>query len=169
MSANAIKNYAENGALHYANRILKGSTFKKIFAFGCSGDKKHYIIKPIFVDKNGYKLLNKVDNFENFSLRNIDKYYREQVLEETPVEVRELDDILKSKELNEYLRKYGQLGDTEKPLVVSAILLALNEERNIASILKGDEITTDGQKIYNALCDCMKKVEVQPETKKKKY
>ena len=75
----AITNYAENGALHYANEILTKTNFKKIFAFGCSGDEKHHIIRPIFVDKNGYKLLDKVENFENFTTENIEKYYKEQV------------------------------------------------------------------------------------------
>ena len=49
----AITNYAENGALHYANVILAKTNFKKIFAFGCTGDEKHHIIRPIFVDKSG--------------------------------------------------------------------------------------------------------------------
>ena len=44
----AITNYAENGALHYANEISAKTNFKKIFAFGCSGDEKHHIIRPIF-------------------------------------------------------------------------------------------------------------------------
>ena len=67
---------------------------KKIFAFGCTGGEKHHIIRPIFVDKTGYKLLEKVENFENFTAENIVKYYKEQVLGETPQETLELEDIL---------------------------------------------------------------------------
>ncbi len=163
----SITNYAENGALHYANVIVEKTNFSKVFAFGCSGDDKHHIIRPIYVDKDGYKLLKSVENFENFSEENIDKYYREQVLEETPPETVELQEILKkSSELHEYLRNYGQLGDSEKPLVVSAILLALRENPNIANSLKGDTIRTDGQVIYDALSTHMTRVEVQPEIKK---
>ena len=163
----SIINYAENGALHYANEIIAKTNFKKIFAFGCSGDEKHHIIRPIYVDISGYKLLEKVENFENFTTKNIEKYYKEQVLGETPQETIELEDILKkSSELHEALRNYGQLGDSEKPLVVSALLLALSEESFSLDNLTGDTLKTDGQKIYDALSTHMTRVEVQPEVKK---
>ncbi|MCK5113608.1 MAG: N-6 DNA methylase [Phycisphaerae bacterium] len=163
----SITDYAENGALHYANEIIKKTSFKKVFAFGCSGDEKHHIIRPIFVDEKDYKLLQPIENFENFFEDNIEKYYSEQVLEETPTETLELEDIIKkSSELHEYLRNYGQLGDSEKPLVVSAILLALREKSFDINSLTGDDVKTDGQKIYNALSTHMKRVKVKPETKK---
>jgi type I restriction-modification system DNA methylase subunit len=153
--------------LHYANEILVKTNFKKIFAFGCSGDEKHHIIRPIYVDKSGYKLLGKVENFENFTSQNIEKYYKEQVLGETPQETLELEDILKkSSELHEALRNYGQLGDSEKPLVVSALLLALSDESFSLDSLTGDSIKTDGQKIFDALSTHMARVKVQPEVKK---
>jgi type I restriction enzyme M protein len=163
----SITDYAENGALHYANEIIAKTSFKKVFAFGCSGDEKHHIIRPLFVDKDGYKTLQPVENFENFSTENIDKYYREQVLGEIPPEAVELETILKkSAELHESLRNYGQLGDSEKPLVVSAILLALRENSNIADTLNGDAVKTDGQRIYDALSTHMTRVDVKPEMKK---
>jgi len=163
----SITNYAENGALHYANEIIKKTSFKKVFAFGCSGDEKHHIIRPIFVDEKGYKLLQPVETFENFFESNIEKYYNEQVLGETPIETLELEDIIKkSSELHEYLRNYGQLGDSEKPLVVSAILLALREQSFDINSLTGDDLKTDGQKIYDALSTHMTRVKVKPETKK---
>jgi type I restriction enzyme M protein len=163
----AVTNFAENGALHYAKEIIAKTNFKKIFAFGCSGDEKHHTIRPIFVDQNGYTLLEKVENFENFTTKNIEKYYKEQVLGETPQETLELEDILKkSSELHEALRNYGQLGDSEKPLVVSALLLALSEDSFSLDTLTGDDLKTDGQKIYDALATHMTRVEVQPEVKK---
>lgn len=163
----SLKDFAENGALHYGKHIVENTNFKKVFAFGCSGDEKHHVIRPIFIDKNGYKLLKPVENFENFSNENIEKYYLEQVLEETPVETLELEEILKkSAELHEALRNYGQLGDSEKPLVVSAILLALREDSKIADQLKGDNLKTDGKIIFDALSTHMTRVEVKPETKK---
>lgn len=165
----SITNYAENGALHYAKEILAKTNFKKIFAFGCSGDEKHHIIRPIYIDESGYKLLDKVENFENFTEKNIEKYYKEQVLEETPQETLELENILKkSSELHEALRNYGQLGDSEKPLVVSAILLALSEKDFSLDSLTGDSIKTDGQKIYEALSTHMDRVKVRPVVKKDK-
>lgn len=167
LDVKSLKDFAENGALHYGKHIVDNTNFKKVFAFGCSGDEKHHAIRPIFIDQNGYKLLKPVENYENFSAENIEKYYHEQVLEETPVETLELEEVLKkSAELHEALRNYGQLGDSEKPLVVSAILLALREDASIANLLKGDNLKTDGKIIYDALSTHMTRVEVTPETKK---
>ena len=167
MDVKAITEYAENGALHYAEEIIKKTSFDKVFAFGCSGDEKHHLIRPIFVDNRGCKLLSPVDKFENFSPENIEKYYREQVLGEVPQETLELEDIIKkSAELHEALRNYGQLGDSEKPLVVSAILLALKEETFSIELLKGDELKTDGQIIFDALTTHLERVKVEPQAKK---
>lgn len=165
----SIADYAENGALHYANEIIRKTSFKKVFAFGCSGDEKHHMIRPIFVNNKRCKLLKTVENFENFSKNNISKYYREQVLEETPAETLELEEVLKkSTELHEALRNYGQLGDSEKPLVVSAILLALSNEDFSMETLTGSKTNTDGKKIFTAIKDYMAQVEVTPDTKKEK-
>jgi len=160
--------FAENGALHYANEIFTKTAFKKVFAFGCSGDEKHHIIKPIFVDEKGYKLLEVVENFENFSEKNIEKYYKEQVLGETPSKILETKELQKkAAELHEHLRNYGQLGDKEKPLVVSAILLALSDRDFEVDYLKGDKRSTDGIKIFRSVENFMREVEVSPETKLK--
>lgn len=163
----SLQDFAENGAFHYGNHIVENTNFKKVFAFGCSGDEKHHIIRPIFIDKNGYKLLTHVENFENFSTDNIERYYNEQVLGELPIEALELEDILKkSSDLHEALRNYGQLGDSEKPLVVSAILLALREDPKIIDSLKGDNLKTDGKIIYDAVRTGMIRADITPEVKR---
>ena len=129
MTVQATTDYAVNGALHYAQHIIEKTAYKKVFAFGNAGDSKHHILQPIFVDASGYKWLPGVQTFENFSAAHIMEYYKRLVLEEVPPEDIELADILKkAKELHEYLRNYGGLGEDEKPLVVSAILLALREK-----------------------------------------
>ena len=65
----------------------------------------------------------------------------------------------KSKTLNEQLTFYGQVSDSEKPLVVSAILLALKENLDISS-LTADDIKKDGDKIHDALCCNLLRVDV---------
>jgi len=162
MTEEAVVSYAENGALHYAMHIVKKTNFKKVFAFGCSGDEKHHIIRPIFVTEKRYRLLDEVENFENFNEDNIERYYKEIVLNETPDAVIEIEKVLeKSKELNELLTSRGSLTDTEKPLVVSAILLALNENENIDQNLIGDEISNDGNKISDAVCCNLQRIKVE--------
>ena len=150
----AIINYAENGALHYAQHIIKNTNFKKIFAFGCSGNEKHHIIRPIYVDDNDYIILEEVENFENFNEENVQKYYDEIILKKPSAETIEIEKVLeKSSELNELLTSRGSVSDSEKPLVVSAILLALKENEDIDQLLKADSINNDG-KIINEAVSC---------------
>ncbi|UTB32701.1 MAG: hypothetical protein NKF70_14685 [Methanobacterium sp. ERen5] len=168
MDQKAIKNYAENGALHYAQHIASQTNFKRVFAFGCSGDEKHHKLRPIFVDEDSYTILPEVENFENFREENINQYYKEQVLGEISKEIQDEECILnKAKELHEHLRNYGHLRETENPLVVSAILLALDDEENekLVDNLTGSKTKTDGEKIFDALKTHLKTVKVKPGTK----
>ncbi len=171
MSVEATQDYAVNGALFYAQKILEKTNYKKVFAFGNAGDKKHHTIQPLFVDSSGPKLLPEIETFENFSKDHIEEYYRRIVLGETPSEDIELANILKkAKDLHEYLRNYGSLGENEKPLVVSAILLALREQKYgfDLSQLTGDTIKTDGDKLFEQLENNLKRARVAPEVKKQR-
>lgn len=173
LSVKATQKYAVNGALFYANKIIKDTPFKKVFAFGCSGDNKHHTIQPLFVDENGYKILDEVETFENFNEKNIDKYFRQVVKGENLPEDIELGDILKKASvLHEYLRNYGSLGETEKPLVVSGILLALREKKFGFSLnsLTGDTIQgkRDGDILFSQLKANLQRANVSPEIKKER-
>ena len=165
--------YAVNGALFYAKHLIKNTSFKKAITFGISGNQKIHKISPIFVDTTEYyRELPDVESFISFNDKNIMEYYTHEILkEETNIE-KETEEILKdASQLHEDLRNYGNLTDTEKPLVVSGILLALDEaEQGNFSIdnLTGDSIKTDGQKIYNAIQDNLKRVRVAPDVKRDK-
>lgn len=165
--------YAVNGALFYAKHLIKNTSFKKVIAFGISGNQKIHKISPVFVDTTEYyRELPDVESFISFNEKNIMEYYTHEILkEETNIE-KETEEILKdASQLHEDLRNYGNLTDTEKPLVVSGILLALDEaEQGNFSIenLTGDSIKTDGQKIYNAIQDNLKRVRVAPDVKRDK-
>lgn len=162
--------YAENGALHYALKIIQNTTFKRVIAFGCSGtDKDRLRIRPIYVSPTGYKLMPFVKDFSWFSADKISRYYNEKICENKPIEQVELEEIIRrAGKLHEDLRTYGQLGDTEKPLVVSAILLALCEDDFSTEDLSADKVNTDGKKIFNALSTHLDRVQVQPEVKKQR-
>ena len=170
MDTQSKTDYAENGALHYALKIIKNTHFKRVIAFGCSGTEKDRLrIRPIYVSPSGYKLMPYVKDFSWFSSDKIERYYNEKICENKPIEQVELEEIIRrAGKLHEDLRNYGQLGDTEKPLVVSAILLALREEDFSTEDLKGDKIKTDGMKIYEALSTHLDRVQVQPEVKKQR-
>lgn len=169
LNTNAVVDYAMNGALFYAKHLAKNTTYKKIIAIGVSGDKKKHKISPIYVDDTDYKELPDVESFISFNEKNIDEYYTREILKEETNTEKELAEILKdATTLHEDLRNYGNLKDIDKPLVVSGILLALNEiEKKSFSIdnLAGDTVETDGQKIYKAIESNLKRVNVQPQVK----
>ena len=171
--SDAVINYAVNGALWYAKHIAKNTNFKKVFAFGCSGSGKDIKISPLYVDDREYcKELEDVDTFYNFNEEHINDYFTREVLEEdTDYEVETKKLLQYAKSLHEDLRNYGNLQNKEKPLVVSGILLALNERRfgsfNINN-LTADTTKTDGQKIFDAISSNLTRSRVSPDVKKEK-
>lgn len=171
-SKDAIKDYAVNGAYHYAKHILENTSYKKCIAFGVSGDsEKSLKITPIFVEKNVpyLKVQDDVSNFISFAKENIAEYYTRNILNEKTNDEKATEEVLKdAAELHEYLRNYGQLRDTEKPIVVSGILIALNEiEKGSFNLdsLNGDSVDTDGAKIFTAIEKNLKRANVSPTTK----
>ncbi len=169
----AVIDYAVNGAVFYAKHLANSTTYKKIFAFGISGDEKKHKITPIYIDETEYyRELPEVESFISFHKYNIDEYYTREVLKEDTDTEKETSEIIKDAAvLHEDLRNYGNLLDTEKPIIVSGILLALRESefKNFSiSDLTGDTIKTDGQKIYDAISSNLQRAKVAPEVKKDK-
>ena len=173
LESSATINYAVNGALWYAKHIAKNTNFKKVFAFGCSGSGKNIKITPLFVDDREYCVeLNEIDTFYNFNEEHIQDYFTREVLnEDTDFEIETKKIIDYAKNLHEDLRNYGNLQNKEKPIVVSGILLALNERKygsfNIDD-LTGDSTKTDGQKIFDAISSNLTRSNVSPDVKKGK-
>lgn len=172
-----IKDFAVNGALFYGQHLIRNTNYKKVIAFGISGDEKKHLISPIYIDETPYyRELPNVESFISFNSRNIDEYYIREVLEEDTSKEKELAEILKdASDLHEDLRNYGNLKETDKPLIVSGILLALREGESknfsISSLIgeKEDDFgTTDGTKIYNAIENNLKRSNVAPEVKRDK-
>jgi type I restriction enzyme M protein len=167
------KDYAINGALHYGKHLAKNTTYKKILAFGVSGNEKRHRITPLFINERGeYKELEDVETFTLFNEKNIAEYYTKNILKEQTPEEKTTEEILKdAKDLHEDLRNYGSIQDKDKPLIVSGILLALREmEYKGFSIddLVGDTVNTDGEKIYDAIEKNLKRANVSPVVKKDK-
>lgn len=169
----AIIDYAVNGAVFYGKHLAKHTSYKKVIAFGVSGNEKKHKITPIYIDETEYyRELPAVESFVIFNENNIDEYYIREVLKENTNYEKETAEILKDASvLHEDLRNYGNLLDTEKPLIVSGILLALREsERKNFSVedLTGDTVKTDGQKIYDAINANLQRANVSPDVKKDK-
>ena len=171
----SIVKYAVNGAYYYAKHIAQNTNFRKIFAIGVSGDEKHHRITPLWVDdREGYKILPDLESFISFNPSNINDYYQHYVLEEPLDTEKTTEEILKDAAiLHEDLRTYGALKDQDKPLVVSGILLALDEIKhgsfNIDS-LTGDQNagSQDGDKIMTAIRSRLTRSNVGPDAKRDK-
>jgi hypothetical protein len=168
-----VKDYAVNGALFYGQHLAKNTSYKKIIAFGISGNPKKHRISPMYIDETeNYRELPDVESFISFTDKNIEEYYTREVLKEKTNQEKETAEILQdAANLHEDLRNYGSLKDVDKPLIVSGILLALRETefKNFSiSDLTGDTIKTDGQKIYDAIESNLKRAGVSPEVKKDK-
>lgn len=170
---NSTKNYAVNGALFYGLHLAKNTTYNKLIAIAVSGNESKHRITPIFINERGdYKELPDVETFMLFSESNIDEYYTKNILKEETPEEKTTAEILKdARELHEDLRNYGSIQDKDKPLIVSGILLALREmdfKGFSIDSLTGDEINTDGEKIYKAIEDNLRRARVSPDVKKDK-
>lgn len=177
MDKSSVTDYAENGAVHYAMHIVNNTSFKKVFAFGCSGVvSERIVIRPIFVSPAGYKLLKQQRDFSKFSAENIQNFYEKDVLNQESQEKIELENILsKARALNEHLHRYGSLSNLEKPVVVSALLLAMQNEDFDTENLLGNQNNvehdpslpwTDGEIVMHNVEKYMEKVKVQPGQKK---
>ena len=169
----SVKDYAVNGALFYGKHLSQNTSYKKLIAFGVSGDEKRHRITPIFINERGeYKELEEVETFMLFNEKNIDEYYTKNILKEQTPEEKTTEEILKdARSLHEDLRNYGSIQDKDKPLIVSGILLALREMEHKGfhiDDLIGDKITTDGEKIYGAIEKNLKRANVSPQVKKDK-
>lgn len=173
MSQDAVQQYAVNGAVFYGKHLVKNTSFRKVLAFGISGNEKKHKITPIYIDETEfYRELSDVESFISFNEDNIDEYYVREILKESTDYEKETSEIIREAAvLHEALRNYGNVKETEKPLIVSGILLALREtEYKNFSVqeLTGDTIKTDGQKIFDAISSNLQRANVAPEVKRSK-
>ena len=169
----AVKDYAVNGALFYGLHLAQNTSYHKVLAFGVSGNTKRHKITPLFINERGdYQELQDVETFISFNESNIDEFYLKEVLkEETDVEKTTAEILKDADKLHNDLREYGHLTTEQKPLIVSGILLALREIEhktfNLDSLV-GDNIKTDGQKIFDAIKNNLNRANVTPDTKRDK-
>ncbi|WRN06851.1 hypothetical protein UM752_11110 [Staphylococcus aureus] len=88
-SSEILKEYAVNGAVHYAQHIIKYTNIiDKVFAVGASGDGHTNHISIYYVDSEGYKYISDIKNLDDLKEGNIIEFYRVSVLGELPKEER---------------------------------------------------------------------------------
>ncbi|WP_297443052.1 N-6 DNA methylase [Sulfurimonas sp.] len=135
-----IKEYAINGAVHYANAILHHTSYTDIIAIGMTGYKdatgaiKHQIA-VYFVSKSNYGVGQKIDEFSDFSFltpKNFDTFIekvktlsltQEELDEIKEQKEREIDTSLKSLNNDIYENEKG-LGENDRVYLVAASIIA---------------------------------------------
>jgi len=135
-----IKEFAVNGAVHYANAILHHTSYTDILAIGMTGYKdssgeiKHEI-GVYFVSKNNYGVGQKVDEYSDFSFlapQNYDAFIekvktltlsQEELEEIKEQKEREIDVSLKNLNNDIYQNEEG-LGENDRVYLVAASIIA---------------------------------------------
>lgn len=157
------QDYALNGAVHYANAMLRnGVPYNKgIFAVGIGGEEHHHEIAVAYVGPGQIKLLDDLDNLDVFGAEATGEYHSVAVLGNKPQAEVRLDTVkVAASRLHEGMRNYGSVENDRKAPLVSAILLALEKPGFEIDDLKGayDQNLPDdwdGAKIYKAAYDYM--------------
>lgn len=182
----SLSGYAVNGAVHYANHIVtKTSSFDEVIAIGITGDEEFHSIQPVLVSitEKGIteEKLPKLTDLQELHPNNINEWYSVNVLKEYSIEQKRIFELQNvSKELHEDLRNYASLEGENKATVISAILLALNEEDFDIKKLRGNKyskkpdgtedttkpvIDNDGMRILKSVKDYIASEGVMPEDK----
>ena len=82
--------------MFYGQHLAKNTTYKKVLAFGISGNEKKHKISPIFIDETEfYRELPELESFISFNEKNIEEYYIREILKEETNKEKELAEILK--------------------------------------------------------------------------
>ncbi|MEW7849531.1 N-6 DNA methylase [Massilia aurea] len=152
------QDYALNGAVHYAQTMLKNGVpyDKGIFAVGIGGEEHHHEIAVAYVEPGQVKLLDDLANLDVFGAEAISEYYSVSVRgNKSRAEIR-LDTVkAAASRLHEGMRNFGSVENDRKAPLVSAILLALEKPGFVIDELKGSYHEKlpddwDGAKIYKA-------------------
>lgn len=135
-----IKDYAVNGAVHYANAILHHTNYTDIISIGMTGSKKSngdidHKIGVYYVSKNNFGIGQKVGEYTDFSFlkkENFDDFIKKVKLLKLSQE--ELDKMKeqKEKEIEKSLKKLNQdiyedetgLGENDRVYLVAGTIIA---------------------------------------------
>lgn len=122
------KDYAVDGALHYAKYLKK--TYN-VIAIAVSGQKKNGLLVDIFLhpkEADKFKVLtNKHGTIIN-EIISFDDFIDAGTFDEEVANKRHKDLMSFAKELHVFMRDHAKLAENEKPLLVSGTLIALKNQ-----------------------------------------
>jgi len=160
--------FAVDGALHYAKSLAKEFN---VIAIGCSGQsEKNLKISTYLQPRLSGKNTSEYKELKNKSGKPIDQIIKLEDLighatYDSDVEKGRLSDLMSfSKELHNYMRDYAKLSESEKPLLVSGVLIALSNLAfsKIFSVYTPEQLP---EKLCDAIEEEIKKADI-PHAKK---
>lgn len=156
-----IQKYAVDGVLHYATFAAKSANVIAVAVSGTSDDYKVATFRQLKGDISAEPLLNRDENpVERLCSL---KEYADYFYHDPKAAARSLDQVLAfAKRIHNFMRDYAKLTEEEKPLVVSAILLALQYKPFLAGWRDADDKDLGGE-LMHALEQKISSAVVEPE------
>lgn len=155
-----IQNYAVNGAIHYAEKMIESGRFNTVYAIGVAGesdaDGVNVEMKCLLIRKGEEKKEIVINDFHKFSASEFDRFHKENLMTDTEKH-RILEANMKglqsaSKTLNTMMNDNAITVDA-RVVYVSGMLLAMKHGLKPED-LKGDHhhtTTADGKQIFDAI------------------
>ncbi|PVB15924.1 SAM-dependent DNA methyltransferase [Mycobacteroides abscessus] len=146
-SVEDIGRYAVDGILHYMRFLAKKVNVIGIAVSGSADDLRVSTYRQMEKDISAQPLLDRAGN----PLAELRPYrdYLELFHHDPAVAAKSLDELLAfSKKLHNFMRDYAKLTEEEKPLVISAILLALKNKQFNAAWHNNDDADLPGELLH---------------------
>lgn len=164
---NQYKDYAVDGVLNYAAYLSKSFN---VIALAVSGQDKTNIAFSTFLWVKNDTIYSELKNAEQIpkpikQLLTFDKFVNFALYDHKIEKARFADLITFSRDVHNYMRDYAKLSETEKPLLVSGILIALLNNAFSLNYKHYDQETELAKELVNAIKNEIEKAKI-PNAKK---
>lgn len=157
--------FAVDGAIHYATSLAKSYN---VIAIGASGQYRKDLVVDAYLVRKGSSVATPLLDFSDNPVKAIESLdvLHDYASRDPDVESRRVSNLMAfAKDLHNFMRDYAKLAESEKPLVISGILIALQDDTFRASFEKcsGERLP---KKLTEAIRDVIEDADI-PEAKKK--
>jgi hypothetical protein len=158
--------YAVDGAIHYAKHL---SQRHNVLAIGISGQTKKALKVSAYLVSKGTTDAKPLQSFADAPVVKLDSIetFHDYASREPSVEKRRVSELMAyARELHNFMRDYAKLSESEKPLVISGILIGLQDPgfRKSFAQMTGEKLP---KKLIEAIKDVIEDADI-PAAKKEK-